>query len=87
MRISPPSEATVLSGGCGVQDGWSGGSVRCHVLQEGSRIWSSAVITHGQQAQKFVLMIKSGRDVIFEIDDGGDQYNQDIANWVDLHFR
>jgi hypothetical protein len=33
-----------------------------------------------------MVTIAPNDDIILEIDDGGDQYNSDISNWVDLHF-
>jgi hypothetical protein len=86
IRISPTAGADVFSGACGVQDGWLRGSVRCHVSQRGVKLWSSKVLTHGKAAQKFMVTIAPNDDIILEIDDGGDQYNSDISNWVDLHF-
>jgi hypothetical protein len=86
IRLSPPRGATTFSGGCGVQDSWHGGSIRCHVWQQGAKLWSSGVLRHGQVASKFIVTIVPEEDVILEIDDGGDHYNADISNWVDLHF-
>ncbi|MFN4895046.1 MAG: NPCBM/NEW2 domain-containing protein [Pseudomonadota bacterium] len=86
IRISAPSHATHFSGGCGIQDGWPNGSVRCYVYQRGALLWSSNILRHSKAAEIFNVPIAQGHDIVLMIDDGGDQYDSDISNWLDLHF-
>lgn len=74
-----------LSGGAGLDDETNGrGSVVFQITADGKEIWNSGLMSPGDAAKEFSLDVKGVKSLVLLALDGGDGFDYDHADWVDL---
>jgi len=74
-----------LSGRAGLDDETNGrGSVVFEITADGKTIWTSGLMRPGDEAKAFTLDIKGVKSLVLLALDGGDGFDYDHADWVDL---
>jgi hypothetical protein len=77
-----------LSGACGVNDNVGKlGSVVFRVLDGERLLWESPLMRGSMPAVPFRVPVTGLTSVILVVDDGGDGFDYDNADWVDLTLR
>ena len=74
-----------LSGLVGLDDETNGrGSVVFKITADGKEIWNSELMKPGDAAKEFALDVRGIKSLVLLVLDGGDGYDWDHADWVDL---
>jgi alpha-galactosidase len=74
-----------LSGRAGLDDETNGrGSVVFQITADGKEIWTSGLMRPGDAAKEFTLDVKEVKSLVLLALDGGDGFDYDHADWVDL---
>jgi alpha-galactosidase len=77
--------AVELSGGAGLDDETNGrGSVVFQIKADGKEIWNSGLMRPRDEAKAFTLDVKGVKSLALLVLDGGDGFDWDHADWVDL---
>ena len=74
-----------LSGRAGLDDETNGrGSVVFQITADGKEIWTSGLMRPRDAAKEFTLDVKGVKSLVLQALDGGDGFDYDHADWVDL---
>jgi len=74
-----------LSGRAGLDDETNGrGSVVFQITADGKEIWTSGLMRPRDAAKEFTLDVKGVKSLVLLALDGGDGFDYDHADWVDL---
>jgi alpha-galactosidase len=74
-----------LSGAAGLDDETNGrGSVVFQIQADGTEIWNSGLMKPGDEAKAFSLDVRGVKSLVLLALDGGDGFDWDHADWVDL---
>ena len=81
LKIS--GKANELSGLVGLDDETGNrGSVVFHVSADGKELWNSGLMKPGDSAREFSVGLKGAELLVLEVQDGGDGYDYDHADWL-----
>ena len=85
IPIKIEGKATELSGLAGLDDETRNrGSVVFHIKADGKEIWNSGLMRPGDAAKEFKVGLEGVNLLILEVQDGGDGYDYDHADWLNM---
>ncbi len=78
-------KGVTLTGAAGLDDETRGrGSVVFQIQADGNKIWDSGLMKSGDKARSFSLDVRHVKSLVLSALDGGDGFDWDHADWVDL---
>ena len=86
IRIKLDGQAEAFHAWVGVDDeipAAKSATVRFRVLVDGKLAWESGVMKNGQPAKEISVPLAGAKTLALDVDDGGDDINNDHADWAD----
>jgi hypothetical protein len=66
------------------QDMAAGGSITMEIHVDGTKVWESGRLIHGDEAKPFTIPLGNAKELALVVTDGGDTYMGDHADWGDV---